>query len=118
MDKNLQTLELDKVLALLAEQTTCDDAKEAALALRPAADPGEIALLLDQTEDAFSMLARFGAPSFGGLHNVNGPLQRAAAGGGLNMTELLQVGHLAGAAHSGRLARPFGGYKLVPEFLF
>lgn len=53
MDKNLQTLELDKVLALLAEQTTCDDAKEAALALRPAADPGEIALLLDQTEDAF-----------------------------------------------------------------
>ena len=35
MDKNLQTLELDKVLALLAEQTTCDDAKEAALALRP-----------------------------------------------------------------------------------
>ena len=23
MDKNLQTLELDKVLALLAEQTTC-----------------------------------------------------------------------------------------------
>ena len=26
MDKNLQTLELDKVLALLAEQTTCDDA--------------------------------------------------------------------------------------------
>ncbi len=92
MDKNLQTLELDKVLALLAEQTTCDDAKEAALALRPAADPGEIALLLDQTEDAFSMLARFGAPSFGGLHNVNGPLQRAAAGGCLNMTELLQVG--------------------------
>ena len=86
MDKNLQTLELDKVLALLAEQTTCDDAKETALALRPAADPGEIALLLDQTEDAFSMLARFGAPSFGGLHNVNGSLQRAAAGGCLNMT--------------------------------
>ena len=114
MDKNLQTLELDKVLALLAEQTTCDDAKEAALALRPAADPGEIALLLDQTEDAFSMLARFGAPSFGGLHNVNGPLQRAAAGGCLNMTELLQVGdtlralrilddwhgHLAGTSYS------------------
>lgn len=42
MDKNLQTLELDKVLALLAEQTTCDDAKEAALALRPAADPGRL----------------------------------------------------------------------------
>ena len=119
MDKNLQTLELDKVLALLAEQTTCDDAKEAALALRPAADPGEIALLLDQTEDAFSMLARFGAPSFGGLHNVNGPLQRAAVGGCLNMTELLQVGDTpAGTAHSGRLARPFGGHKLVPEFLF
>ena len=92
MERHYRALELDKVLALLAEQTTCDDAKEAALALRPAADPGEIALLLDQTEDAFSMLARFGAPSFGGLHNVNGPLQRAAAGGCLNMTELLQVG--------------------------
>ena len=51
----------------------------------------EVELLLSQTEDAFSMLARFGAPSFSGLANVNNPLHRAAAGGALNTIELLNI---------------------------
>ena len=37
------------------------------------------------------LLARFGGPAFGGLHNVNNALQRAAAGGMLTMRELLEI---------------------------
>lgn len=53
----------------------------------------EVELLLQQTEDAFSLLARFGGPSFSGLKNVNNPLHRAAAGGSLNPKELLDIAY-------------------------
>ena len=92
MDKNYETLELDKILEMLREETTCDDAGELALEIRPSTDFNEVSTWLQQTEDAFSLLARFGAPSFGGLKNVNNPLARANAGGALNQRELLRIG--------------------------
>ena len=62
-----------------------------ALTLTPSSDLSEVELLLNQSEDAFSLLARFGAPSFGGLKNVNNALQIAAAGGSLNPKDLLSI---------------------------
>lgn len=93
MDKNFKTLELDLILEKLANECSCDDAKELALALKPAEDMSEAELLLTQTEDAFSLLARFGGPSFSGLKNVNNPLHRANAGGSLNPKELLDIAY-------------------------
>lgn len=57
MDKNLKTLELDVILQKLADECTCDDAKDMALSLKPSCDLSEAELLLAQTEDAFSLLA-------------------------------------------------------------
>ncbi len=91
MEKNLKTLELDVVLEKLARECTCDDAADKARLLKPSVSINEAELLLTQTEDASSLLARFGAPSFSGLKNVNNPLQRAAAGGSLNPKELLDI---------------------------
>lgn len=91
MDKHSKALELDSVLEMLAGEADCDDAKELARTLKPANDISEAELLLCQTEDAFSLLSRFGAPSFSGLKNVNNALQRAAAGGELNTSELLSI---------------------------
>lgn len=93
MDKNYKTLELDIILKKLADECSCEDAKDAALSLVPSSDMREIELLLSQTEDAFSLLARFGGPSFSGLKNINNPLHRAAAGGSLNPKELLDIGY-------------------------
>lgn len=93
MDKNFKTLELDIILEKLANECTCDDAKDMALSLKPSNELSEVELLLSQTEDAFSLLARFGAPSFSGLKNVNNPLHRAAAGGSLNPKELLDIAY-------------------------
>lgn len=92
MNKNYETLELDKILMLLKEECTCDDACELAEALRPSTDFAEVCRLLNQTEDAFSLIARFGAPSFSGLKNINNPLARANAGGALHQRELLRIG--------------------------
>lgn len=91
MDKNFETLELDKVLQMLKNETSCEDAGDLALGLKPTSDFIAVCNMLSQTEDAQSLLARFGAPSFSGLYNVNGSLARANAGGSLNTRELLNI---------------------------
>ncbi|MBE6719852.1 MAG: endonuclease MutS2 [Ruminococcaceae bacterium] len=93
MNKHYETLELNKILEMLKAETSCEDAAELALSIQPSSDFGEVCNLLSQTEDAFSLLARFGAPSFSGLNNVGGPLTRAAAGGSLSQSELLKIGY-------------------------
>ena len=92
MNKNYEALELDKILQMLAEETSCDDARELALEVAPTSDFVAVCQLLNQTEDASSLLARFGAPSFSGLRNINNPLARANAGGALGQGELLRIG--------------------------
>ena len=93
MNKNYKTLELDLILEKLANECSCDDAEDLARSLKPSSDMSEVELLLQQTEDAFSLLARFGGPSFSGLKNVNNPLHRASAGGSLNPKELLDIAY-------------------------
>ncbi|MGN0464365.1 MAG: endonuclease MutS2 [Acutalibacteraceae bacterium] len=91
MDKHCKALELEKILELLASHTTCDDARQAALELEPKKSLSAVQTLLDQTADAHMLMAKFGAPNFGALRNVNNAVRRAEAGGVLNMSELLYI---------------------------
>lgn len=91
MNRHFKALELDKILALLAEQTTIPDAYEQALKVEPAWGLFEVNELLKQTDDAYMLIGRFGAPSFGGMSNVANALRRAQAGGCLNTTELIKI---------------------------
>lgn len=100
MNKHFEALELNIVLDMLAAETSCRDAAEAAKSITPVFDMADAERLLSQTEDAFSLLARFGAPSFSGLRNVNNALHRAAAGGELNTYELLEIGATLRAVRS------------------
>ena len=47
--------------------------------------------MLRDTDDAYTLMARFGAPSFYGLVEVSGAARRAEAGGMLNLAELLRI---------------------------
>ena len=89
--RSCHVLELDKILKLLAEETACGDAASLALSLEPSSSLMEVNRLLAETGEAHSLMARFGAPSFGGLKNIVSTLRRAEAGGLLTMGELLQV---------------------------
>lgn len=86
-----RALEFDKILTLLSSFTSCEDSREAALALRPETELAAAEKLLRQTDDAHRLLAKFGGPSFGGLCNVDNALARASAGGVLNPGELLRI---------------------------
>ncbi len=92
MNKHYKALELDKVLALLSEYTSCSDSREMALMLTPQTDIKIAAAEMAKTNDAYVLLARYGGPSFGSLKNVNNSLARANAGGVLSIKELLDIG--------------------------
>lgn len=91
MNKHFEALELPKILEKLSGLTACEDARALALSLTPQTDFFEAQQLLSQTEAAHILIAKFGAPSFGGLGNVNNALHRAQSGGTLSMRELLTV---------------------------
>ena len=91
MNRHFKTLELDKILHMLSEETSIDEAGELALAVEPQVDLDKVEHLLTQTEDAHILIGRFGAPSFGGISNVTNALRRAEAGGCLSTSELLSI---------------------------
>lgn len=91
MNKHYRALELDKVLELLAAQASCEDAAEAARALQPSPCLSEVQRLLDDTDAAFCMMAKFGSPPFGDVKNVSNALRRAQAGAMLTLPELLRI---------------------------
>ncbi len=91
MNKHYRALELDKVLELLAAHTTCEDAAAAVRELSPSPYIEQVRALLAETDAAFCLMAKFGAPSFDGLKNVSGALRRGAAGALLSGAELLRI---------------------------
>lgn len=91
MNKHYRALELDKILAKVADLTGCEDARTMALAVTPSKNLSKVNALLKETEDAHSLSGRFGSPAFGGLENVTDSLRRAQSGATLTTTELLKV---------------------------
>ena len=63
-EKSIRTLELPRVLGLLAEQAVSAEAKRRALALTPETEPEEVLRLLDETDAARDMIGLRGSPSF------------------------------------------------------
>lgn len=91
MDRNEKALELDKILDMVAGECRSEEAAALAREIEPVRSPALARGLLEETDAAFVLMAKFGSPSFSGLKNVSNPLRRAQAGGGLGMAELLQV---------------------------
>lgn len=89
--KTAKTLELDKILSLLAAATSTEDAARAAEALLPETDLSEVERLLAQTKAAYAFLARYAAPGFGSAKDPAAMLRRAEAHAVLSRKELLTV---------------------------
>ncbi len=91
MNRHFKSLELDKILHMLANETTIEDAADLARNLEPSYALFEVNEQLNQTADAHMLIGRFGAPSFSGAKNISNALRRAQAGGCLSTLELLQI---------------------------
>lgn len=85
------TLELDKMLAKLADQANCDDSKRMALSLTPSDDFSTVQLLMKKTSDAYMLSARYTSPSLHKLKNCEMALRKAEKGSNLSLRELMDV---------------------------
>ncbi len=91
MNKYYKKLELDKILELLAEQTSSDSCRDQALKLSPSFDEAEIRRELQKTNDAFTLSAKFGTPRFRRIKDISFSLRRCKSGSALSFRELLDV---------------------------
>ena len=99
-EKSTATLELPRVLELLAAEAVTQEGKDRALKLRPMTDPDGVERALAETSAAVELVSLRGAPYFGGVKPVGASLQRADMGGALNTRELLDIAAVLRSARS------------------
>lgn len=102
LEKSIQTLELPRVLAMLADEAVTEEGKEACRKVRPQTVVSDVARLQKQTSAAFQMLVKHGTPSLSGVRPVAAALQRADRGGSLNTRELLDIAQVLRCARNVR----------------
>lgn len=93
-NKTLQTLEFDKICAMLAEHAHTDGARAMAARLSPSDDPEEILRRQRRTTDAKRLLDVKGTPSFGYVRDIGELCERADKGAVLSPRELLDVANV------------------------
>ena len=91
-EKSLVKLELNQVLALLADCAGSEGGKIACLNLCPSSDLEEVEHMLQQTTAASELSTRKGYPAFSSAADVSASLERADRGGSLQPKELMAIG--------------------------
>ncbi len=91
MNKYLQTLELDKILAQLAEHCAFAGSRDLAAALRPAAHVDDVRQRQQETAEAKALLSVQPGLSVGGARDVRPFLRNAAIGATLDAEGLLAI---------------------------
>ena len=99
-EKSMATLELPRVLELLAGCAVTEEGRERSLALRPLNDREDVQRAQEETSAAVRLLVLKGSPGFSGIRPVGPSLQRADMGGSLNTRELLEVAAVLRAART------------------
>ncbi|MGN8969035.1 endonuclease MutS2 [Intestinimonas sp. HCP28S3_D6] len=118
-EKSIQTLELPRVLELLAAQAASEEGKDRCRALRPSTDPDDVQRLQKETSAACSMIVLRGTPPLSGIRPVAASLQRADMGGALNTRKLLDIAALLRCARSAKeYATGEGNAKTCIDHLF
>lgn len=91
MNKYLKTIELDKILEMLAELCSNDETKRMALALRPVYDLAEVRRENIKTNQALALSIQFGTPPFSNFKDVSVSAKRARTGSVISLRDLLDV---------------------------
>ena len=113
-EKSLLKLELDQVLAMLAECAGSSEGKAACLQIRPTSDLEDVLVMLAQTTAASDLSTRKGNPSFTEVKDVSVSLERADRGGSLHPKELLAI---AGVLRCARTVKSYVSEDEKPTVL-
>ncbi len=91
MDKYLKTLELDKILEMLAELTSNEETRRMALAIRPDTDLAAVRRECLKTSQAFSLSVQFGTPPFSNFKDICSSAARAKSGAVISLRDLMDI---------------------------
>lgn len=91
MNKYLKTLELDKILEMLAELCSNDETKRMALALRPVYDLAEVRRENTKTNQALALSIQFGTPPFSNFKDISVSAKRAKTGAVISLRDLMDI---------------------------
>lgn len=91
MNKYLKTLELDKVLDMLADQASNEETRRMALALRPYDDLQIIRNECLKVSQALSLSVQFGTPPFSNFKDVSTSAARAKSGAVISLRDLMDI---------------------------
>ena len=93
-EKALQTLEYNKIIALLVDLASSQAGKDLCRRLTPSTVLADIEEAQTQTGDALTRLYQKGSLSFSGNHDMGGSLKRLEIGGTLSIEEFLRLNSL------------------------
>ena len=88
---SLKKVELDQVLALLADCASSEDGKNTCYNIIPQSDLEDVCTMLSETSAAYEMSMQNGYPNFRELASLTPILERVDMGGCLQHSELLKV---------------------------
>lgn len=90
-EKTLRVLEYNKIKALLLEKAESQLGRELINGVKPRTNMDDILTLLDETDEALSILINRGSPPLFGIHNIGPEVRRVEIGGSLTPGALLKV---------------------------
>lgn len=112
-EKAFVSLEFDKIRQMLADCTPVEGSRELLKNICPSVSVEKVRYMQKQTTEAKTMVSSKGAPSFGGVKNIENSLERCDKGASLNMAELLAVAGVLQSARS--VSEYFSGFKGAEE---
>jgi len=93
-ERTLRVLEYDRVITLLAQLAVSTMGREIALSLKPSVDEMMITQMLDETNEAESVINSLGSSPLIGFPDIRNSLRRAGIGAILSIAELIDVGRV------------------------
>lgn len=91
MNKYLKTLELDKILEMLAELTSNEETRKMALALRPDCNLERTRYECLKTSQALNLSVQFGTPPFSSFKDITSTAARAKSGAVISLRDLMDI---------------------------
>jgi len=91
LNKYFETLELHKILEMLANEASNEKTKEIALELKPIYDIDMVKSEISKTTEALELSIKYGTPVFVNFKNIIGAIKRAKSCSNLSLREVLDI---------------------------
>lgn len=92
-EKCIKTLEYNKIISMLCDNTVSDMGRDIAEALVPSSDINEVRELQQETTEAVNLILKKGNAPLSGIYDIRVPLRKVKMGSRLDPGELLKIAY-------------------------